>query len=248
VDTQILTLLKEYGLDDRETSVYLDLVGKNRLTAYRIAKDVKFNRSTTYYVLERLISQGFVSKIENGSTSLFCANDMNRITSRLKDKETILTALIPKLKLLETNAEPQIKIYEGVDGQKQFDFDLFLQVKERKISFVYIIGNTYSSSLSSNIFIERLIKELDSAKNKKIDRRGIWDARYRKDKILALYNKIADNRFLDSIPSKSGTVIYDNTVAFMFTSEKPYVIEIRNSLVAEEMKSYFSHLWSMAKK
>ena len=248
VDAQILTLLKEYGLDDKETSIYLYLVGKNRLTAYRIAKDVKLNRSTTYYVLERLISQGFVSKIEDGITSLFYANDMSRITSKLKDKETILLALMPKLRLLESFAEPQIKMYEGVDGQKQFNFNLFSKVKDKKISFVYIIGNTYASSISSNIFIERLIKELKNLKTKNIDCKGIWDERFRNDDIITLYNKLAKNRFLDDIPSKSGTIIYDNTVAFMFTSDKPYVIEITNNMVAADLKSYFNHLWSIAKK
>ena len=248
MDAQILTLLKEYGLDDKETSVYLYLVGKNRLSAYRIAKEVKLNRSTTYYVLERLVSQGFVSKLDDGDTTLFYANDMTRITSKLKDKETILMALLPKLQLLESDAEPQIKIYEGVDGQKQFNFNLFTKAKDKKISFVYIIGNTYASNISSNIFIERLIKEFRSVKHKIIDCKGIWDERFRNDKLVALYGKLAKNKFLDNIPSKCGTVIYDNTVTFMFTSDKPYVIEIKNGMVTEDMKSYFNHLWSLAEK
>ena len=112
-----------------------------------------------------------------------------------------------------------------------------------------MIGNTYASTLSSNIFIERLIKELNGSKfNEKIEYKGIWEEKYRGDKIIVQYNQLGENRFLKILPSKIGTIICDDFIAFLYTTDKPYVVEVKNKLIAEEMKSYFENLWTSSKK
>ncbi len=120
-------------------------------------------------------------------------------------------------------------------------------IKNKQINYLYVIGNTYASTLSSNIFINNLIKEAVKHKLKKyVDYKGIWNTKFKEDKIIKEYNKLGPNKFLN-IPSKSGTIIYGDYVAFLFTTDKPYVIEIKNKFIAEEMKSYFNHLWKLAK-
>lgn len=59
---------------------------------------------------------------------------------------------------------------------------------------------------------------------------------------------LGENRFLKNLPSKVGTIIFDNFVAFLYTTDKPYVVEIKNKIIAEELKIYFENLWNIAKK
>ena len=132
---------------------------------------------------------------------------------------------------------------EGAEGQKQFNFNLFNLAKEKQVDFCYILGNTHASNLSSNIFIERLIKE---SKKFKIGYKGIWNPKFKEDKIIKQYNLLGENRFLN-LPSKIGTIIYGEYVAFLYTTDQPYAIEIKNKLLAEELKSYFLYLWKVAK-
>lgn len=248
MEAELISLLKEYGLNENEIRIFLYLVGNKELTAYTIAKETKIHRSTCYDILERLVSKGFVSIINKEDKKYYCVNEISRVISQLKDKETILLSIMPKLQNLEQKQETKVRILEDAEGQKQFNFDLFTKLKNKQISYCYMIGNTYASTLSSNIFIERLIKEIKTLKlNKKVEYKGIWDERFREDKLILQYNYLGENRFLKNLPSKVGTIILDNFVAFLYTSDKPYVVEVKNKLIAEELKVYFENLWSLAK-
>ena len=245
MEIEILTLLKEYGLDDKETKIYLFLVGNKELTAYKIAKETKIHRSSCYDILERLIIKGFAGKIEKGKKNYYSANNLSKVISNLKDKETILTNLIPKLQEAEQRQETNTRILEGIGGQKQFNYNLFNLAINKKINFCYTIGSTYASSLSSNIFIERLLKEFKKRRIK-LDYKGIFDKRFKGDKLARLYDLLGKNKFLDNLPSKVGTIIFGDYVAFLYTTDKPYVIEIKNKILAEEMKVYFNYLWKLS--
>ncbi len=246
MEQEISILLKEYGLDENEIKIYLFLVGNKELTAYRIAKETKIHRSTCYDVLERLILKGFVSKIEKSEKDYYFANEITRVISSLKSKETILVSLISKLSEIPKKQETKIRVLDGINGQKEYNFGLFNLIKNKEIDFCYMIGNTYASSLSSNLFIERLIKDIKRI-NKKIDYKGIWNPKFKNDKIIKQYNLMGENRFLE-IPSVVGTVIHNKGVAYLYTIDGPYVIEIKNKLIAEEMKVYFEELWENSKK
>jgi len=238
-------MLKEYGLNEGETKIYLYLVANKELTAYRIAKNTKIHRSTCYDILEKLIQRGFISKIEKEKSSFYSANDISRVISSLKVKEELLKSMIPKIHELESKEETNIKYLEGVEGQNHFNLKLFNLAKNKEISYCYIIGNTYASTEGSNILIEKLILELK--KNKKLpEYRGIWNSRYKKDKIIRKYNLVGKNKFLD-VPSNVGTVVYEKGVAFLYTFDKSYTIDITNKKLAEEFKAYFEYLWKIAK-
>lgn len=249
MNEKIKTLLLEYGLTIPEIAVFSYLVANKELTAYRIAKDLHIHRSTCYDILERLIRKGFVTKIIRESSAYFGANSLNRVLSSLKDKENLLNTLIPELQKLELDNENKISVLEGAEGQKQLTFKLFSLAKSRKLSFCYVIGNTYAPTLSSNIFVERFIRESKAGNlHKTVEYRGIWDKRFEKDPILKQYDLLGENRVLSAIPSKVTTVMFDGHVAFLYTADKPYCIEIRNALVCNELKGYFKHLWAIAAK
>lgn len=248
MEANITLLLKEYGLDDNEIKVYLQLVGNKELTAYKVAKETRIHRSTCYDVLERLVSKGFVTKLEKGGTQHYSANEMSRLISNLKDKESILLSLIPDLQQLEQKQKTKVKLLEDAGGQKQFNFNLFTLAKNKQINFVYIIGNTAASTLGSNIFINRLINEFERNKLKKhILYKGIWSFKSKGDKLVKVYNKLGENRFLENLPSKVGTIIYGEYVAFLYTEDKSYAIEIKNGLLAQEFKTYFEHMWKLTR-
>lgn len=245
MEQELSYMLKEYGLDEKEISVYLSLVGRNELTAYKIAKETKIHRSTCYDILERLIQKGFINKLQKEETYFYAVNDISRIISNLKVKENLLLNITPKLQELEKKEDTKIKYFEGVEGQSQFNLKLFNLFKNREIGYCYILGNTYSTTTGSNLFIEKLINLL---KNKKGvgEYKGIWNPKYRGDEIIKKYNLIGENKFLE-IPSGVGTIIYENGVAFLYATNITYTIDIQNKKVAEEFKAYFEILWKQAK-
>ena len=246
MNAKIHELLREYGLKDVEIKIYLYLVGNKELTAYRIAKGTNIHRSTTYDILERLISKGFVNKIEKNQILFYSSNEVSKIAAGLKDKETLLLSLIPELEKVEKD-ETKIRFLEGVENRKHFNYNLFSLAKNKKFSFCYMISGTESATTGTNNLMDRLLAEfVKKGFHKNFVYKGIWDLSFRSKEILKRYEKVGQNKFL-KLPSKSTTLIYGDYVCFLFTTDKPYTIEIKNKFVANEMLAYFNHLWEIAK-
>ena len=102
--------------------------------------------------------------------------------------------------------------------------------------------------MSTNLFIERIIKEVISKKLlNKLDYKAIWDLGFKKSEFFKVGKKLGENKFLN-LPTQATTMIFDSHIAFLYTQEEPTVIEIKNKNISEEMKAYFKYLWKIAKK
>lgn len=259
MEDKISMLLEAYGLDKKEIKLYLTLVEKDELNAYILAKKTGIHRSTTYAVIERLILKGFINRIQKGKKTFYSALEIGQIITKIKSKETILLSLIPELEKIREEGVSKVRVLESKESQKQFDFNLFNQIKEETIKEIYIISGgpsgflnmerKPSEDLSSQIFLEGLLKEIKKKKlHKKIIIKGIWNNKFKDSEILKIFLTLGENRFLDKLPTLATTVIFGDTLAYLFTmNETPQVIEIQNKLIAEENKAYFSYLWKQAK-
>jgi len=249
MEVNLSILLKEYGLNTNEIKVYLYLVRNKELTAYKIAKGTRIHRSTCYDILERLIAKGFVSKIEKQNKSFYSANEASKILATIKEKESILNNLMPKLQQLEEKQETKVKFLENPKAQHEFDVKLSNLLKQGKLTFFYMIGSgPVWSRPGQMLLIEKLVKEAKKLKfYKKIDYKGLWDAKFKDDEFVKLFNPLGENRFLKGIPTKATTIIVDNHIAFLYTTDEAGLIEIKNKLISEEMKAYFGHLWRLSK-
>lgn len=250
MEAELLTLLKEYGLDEREIKVYLHLVGNKKLTAYKIAKDIRIHRSTCYDILDRLMQKGFVSKIERQNKSFYFSNEASKILATIIEKETILNNIMPKLQILENKQATNVKFLENPHAQNEFDVKLLQLLRQNKLTFFYMIGGCpVQSRPGQMLLIERLIKEAKKLKfRKKIDYRGLWDVKFKGSKFGKLFNQLGENKFLKGIPAKTTIIIFDGHVAFLYTIDTAGLIEIKNPLISEEMMAYFNFLWKLAKK
>ncbi len=249
MNENLYSILKEYGLNDKEIRLYLILVQDNKLTGYKIAKESGFHRSTTYYILDKLIKKGFISKQCIAKTHYYSSNDLDTVISGLKNKEDLLISLAPEIRKMQKEENLKVRIFENDSGAKEFNFNLLQLIIEKRIKEVIMIGNGPSDSLYFNIFIEKIIKEIKKARTYKEGTfRAIWPTNLKGNKFIKQYELFGENRFLDNLPSDTTTIIYGDCLSFSLTSDKHYVIEIKNSSVANEMKAYFNHLWRIAKK
>ncbi len=259
MNNKITTLLEEYGLDKKEIKVYLTLVEKDELNPYSLAKITGIHRSTTYAVIERLLSKGFINKVEKAEKIFYSALQINQIMSKVKEKEAILLSLVPEFENIKKEGVSKVRVLESKESQKQFNFNLFNLIRNGKIKELYIISggptsflddNKDTEDLTSKIFLVNLLKELRKKNTKnKIEFKRIWNVKFKGSNILNLFSGFGEDKFLDKLPTLATTVIYGEYVAYLFTLNKiPQVIEIQNKFIAEENKVYFSYLWKQAKK
>lgn len=250
MDKDIPYILKECGLDDKEITLYLYLVRNKRLTAYKIAKDTRIHRSNCYNILERLIKKGFVMFESDGNNRLYYASELDNVLGKIKNTESLILSLIPKIKSLSSKENTSVRYADSKGSFAQFDTKLFRLAKEKKITFGYMISNSPNlTTMSSRILIERLLNDLASSKSlQSIDCKAIWDEDFRNTKFMQQFAKLGKNKFINSLQNKVTTFIYDEHIAFVFLDDEERFIEIESKAVSEEMKSYFLHLWQIAKE
>ncbi len=246
----LVIMLKEYGLNDKEIEVFLFLVKKKELTAYKIAKEIRYHRATVYDVLDKLIIKGFVSKTEKYGKQYYSVNEISNVLGKVKEKEAILLSIIPEINRIVSKEKTVVKHIDTPKAYNEIDTKIYELIKENKLTYVYIIGNSPElTTNTSRILVERVIKELSNIKSiKKLDLRAIWNVKFKKDKFMKQFDILGKNRFLENLPSKSTLIIFDNHIAILYFSEYDNVIEIRNKDVSEEFKTYFDNLWKIAKK
>ena len=254
MNQKIKTLLSEYGLNHKEINIYTVLVQKKELNAYILAKLTGIHRSTVYSILDRLIEKGFVSRLEKDEKTIYYALEIGQTISRIKAKETLLISLMPELEKLHEKNISSVRVMESKESQKQFNFNLFNQIKQETVKEIYIISSGPTSfidktqpeeSLSSRLLLKKILKELK--KSKQVNIKVIWDYKFRNSETTRIFSGIGQHRFL-KLPTRTTTVIFGEYLAYLFTIDgSPQVIEIQNKLIAEENKVYFSYLWKQAK-
>ena len=244
----IRNTLKEYGLSQKEIDIFLFLVENNGITAYKIANGTRIFKSTCYDVLERLIEKGFISKSLDGSKMIYHARDIIEIIGVVKSKEELLLSLAPKLKTLESKEETLVKHIDSENAFLGINFKIAELIKKQELTFVYMLGNNPKiTTKSSNLLIQRLLKELSNTNIKKnIKCLGLWNPKFKDNPFMEMFSKMGENKFID-LPSETTTIIFDGYVSFFYMEDNSNVVEIKNKKISEEMKSYFEHLWKIAK-
>lgn len=121
----IQTILKNFGLNDKEIAVYLSLVELGASPVRTIAAKSKVNRGTTYDILKALQKQGLVSFYDTQTHQHFVAEPPEKLISAIHDKQQDLESVkkqiqdsLPELKSIfeKEGGRPVIKLYEGYKG------------------------------------------------------------------------------------------------------------------------------------
>lgn len=228
--------LKQAGLTENETKVYLALLDLGPSLAGQISRKTGLHRRTIYDTTEMLIKKGLVGYILKNNRHVFQASSPKRIMEIIKEKENLLSPLIAKLeeKYSAVKEKEETNFYKGKEGLKTI-FEDQLDSKE-----IFILG----ASVKAYEILQFYFKWYDKArKQKKIKARII--AQDRKIKNIPL----SEIRYLpEKYASPVSVNIYSDKTAIILWASTPFAILIKNREIAESYKNYFSLLWKLAKK
>lgn len=128
----ILELLRKIGFSDKESRIYIALLGLESATPNEIAKKADINRTSAYDVLEILLKRGVVSKFRKRSKTYFSASDPRKLISYLDhekyDHEQSIENLkrsvserMPELISLQRplSSRPKVQFFEGEKGMRE---------------------------------------------------------------------------------------------------------------------------------
>ncbi|MFA5021178.1 MAG: helix-turn-helix domain-containing protein [Patescibacteria group bacterium] len=148
---EIPALLRNFGLSDKETAVYLALIELGPSSVRVVADRAAINRGTTYDILRALIAQGLVTYFHKQTKQFFVAEPPEKLLNAIDDREEKLAAVkndiresLPRLQAIfeRSGNRPAVKFYEGERGMKQILQDILETMKGRadKTYFVYSSG------------------------------------------------------------------------------------------------------------
>ncbi len=231
--------LTKIGLSESESKVYLALLKLGPSTVAKITKEVKIHRTNIYDILEKLLAKGLVNYVIKGGVKHFKATHPNKLQDYVKEKEDIVSTILPSLKKLSefSKDELNVEVFEGVEGVKTLLKDVLREGKDHVIM-----------GIDEEMFQEKLGHFMDwYFKEEKI--RGFKERILTKDDAKFVYKyESAKYRYLPSESfNPTPTYVYGSNVA-MLIWEPFSVIRVQNAALADSYNKYFEILWKQAKK
>lgn len=146
--------LLQFGLNEKEISVYLGLVYLGPAPAREIARQAKVNRGTTYDILKSLVDLGLVAFYKQADhedkRQYFVAEPPQKILTAVENRKRNLDVLkdqlrksLPELESLyeKSGARPVVKYYEGSNGIRTILQDVISTVKDQDKKEYYVYSS-----------------------------------------------------------------------------------------------------------
>lgn len=241
------TILKEYGLNDKERQVYLTLIKLGASPVRSIASESGVNRGTTYDILKSLITQGLVSYYDKDAHQYFVVEFPEKLVTALegrqddiKNLKLKLNKIMPELQTFfgHQGGKPISKLYEGKKGVRVILEEVLQMVSDLDDKTYYVYS---SSSLRKNIY-QSMPDFSDKRKKKNIKVKTI--ALGEGGRLVGLDERkwIKTKQKLQNAVYE---IIYAGKVAFISLddSENPVGVVIENDGIYSTQKMIFESNW-----
>ncbi len=247
-------VIKEIGLTDSETKVYLALLELGDSTRSDIVNRSMIAGSKVYEILERLKEKGLVSIYTQNKVKHFKPTNPKQLITYLEDQkehisqvEKQVSIILPKL-LAEFQSSKEEQEVELLSGLKGLEI-LFREQIEilNSNDTCYVIGGTRGTEEeATQAFFEKihLLRE-----QKKIRTKMLFNLR-QKATTESLYSSKkypgTTTRYIPHTSPVAINVYKDRTVIIIF-GKKVTAIHIKSQDAANSFMEYFDLLWKQAK-
>jgi len=233
-------LLRELGLTEIETEIYLAVIDIGSALAGEITRKTGIHRRTVYDSLNRLIEKGLVSYIKTNNRKHFEAYPPARLLEIVKEKEALVKEALPELqKRFEFSKEKKETLFfRGKQALKAVFDD---QIKEGKE--VLVIASTVEVRDILNYYFPKFNLQ---RKEKGIKMRLLFSESLKNDKMLRRI-PLAEIKFLKKHESSVSTNIYGDKISIIVWGEAPTATLIKEKAIADSYRNYFGMLWKIAK-
>ncbi|PJC37086.1 hypothetical protein CO046_02220 [Candidatus Peregrinibacteria bacterium CG_4_9_14_0_2_um_filter_53_11] len=239
----LLPVIKNIGLSDKESRVYLACLELGSSAVSEIARRARINRVTCYSILEKLMQKGLISSIRQENKILFDATDPRLVSNDMTQRAKEFRAALPEFRRLRGDViHPNVRYFEGLEGVKAIYEDTLTSSSE--------ILN-YSNSREIRQHWPEYDSEYVSQRVKhKIFLRGISPM---DEHGLSVHSRDGISfREIRLVPSEEFTFtneinIYDDKVAIIsFQDVPPIGMIIQSAAIAATQRDIFTMAWRFA--
>jgi sugar-specific transcriptional regulator TrmB len=251
----ILPLLRELGLTEKEPEVYLALLMTEGVQpASVIAKKADLNRTTTYKILVKLAQMGLVTKTAKRGITAFFAEDPDKsletlLENKRKKVEQLnrrLLSVLPEIKTLKRQemSMPKMRVYEGLAGvirayedtvQEQYTIRSFENIQEMAPAIKDYMEKVFVPKRvgKGNFAYVLSPKNEFGAKARKDDKKYLREARFAPADMFAI---------------ETGINIYGDKISFFsYDPNDMFGVILESKAFAKSMREIFDYCWHYSK-
>ncbi|KKW11630.1 MAG: Transcriptional regulator, TrmB [Parcubacteria group bacterium GW2011_GWA2_49_9] len=236
-----------YGMSERKSRIFLALVRRLEASATDLVKDTGIARATVYLDLQSLERDGFVSKSRKNGVAYFTAESLNKLVTKLREKEEVITHALPFIKNLSASAKQgvSIRLVKGKDGVQSIWEDI-LEAYKDGLREIYAFSNLDAlNELLPRYFPDWLKKEV--AEPVTVNLILPCNQKTVKDLPASPRRKIKYTPEDYAFPGEMS--IYGDKVIFFYVDKKnPHAFIIESAEVAEMQKKVFLMVWNSIKE
>lgn len=249
----ISTQLGQFGLDDAEVQIYLNLLQSGPKTPLDLSRETGVNRTKIYRYIERLKSKKLVEETYMGRGLQLKATGPEALELLIFEKERQVRAqkeLLPDLvKELATPAVRQstfeIKHYHGQEGLKQMMWN-HLSAKKEILLYGYQTRNEIvGAAFADKVREEQLRRKIKMYEIEEEVDPGNFTGKFTYTKVSG-WGRYYAPRYVDPkiLKIRQYTAIFNNTVSIMNWEHGQKVgVEIVNELYAAMQRQLFWGVW-----
>ncbi len=232
--------LQEIGLTENETKIYVSLLKRGSAPASKVAEDLGFDRTTTYYMLLKLQEKGFVSSNIKENVKYFSSTNPEHINELLKQKQKNFENSIADLKKITQTEKKDVKVevFKGLEA----------------IHFIYKDGLKTGGEFVGWGIDEQNFYDLDYLHFKQYTKE-VDSTRALKEKLITFEGcktfgaKTSEYRFIPkeffhNIP----IAVYGNKTIIIIWEPVITTILIESEDLAKSFRKHFYKLWRSLKK
>ncbi len=251
INNVLVKNLVEFGLGEKEATIYLALLELEIATASKIAETTDINRSSTYVVLESLKAKGLVSFSEDKNIQQYIATspdmllfDAQNKAQKAQDVKNNINDIIPELKALhkDTKQKPKVRVFEGKQGLINAMEDTLIN-KDKVIRVASCIENLFKA------LPDYFPSYLQKRQKLGIKLRGIFPAQ-KKQEHFKIVPKLDNIIFIS--PKKymalADMLIYDHKIAYISLEKGGVSIIIDSKEISDAMKNMFDLAYKEAER
>lgn len=241
--TDLLNLIKNSGMTDKEARIYLATLELGEGTVQDIAKKSGIVRTSLYYIIERLVGEGFIIETKRNRKKLYVACSPTDVAQRLRQR---IREFESHLDILESKRgslfkRPRMYFLNGPAGFKEtWNIIFSSHPKEYRIiteglNFLdyvkakYIVSEIISEKKRLGVRSRQLIPDSLYAREKILPKDKIEN---RQSKLLPLHTKLPFTE-----------IICEKLVAFISPKYNDSIFIIEDESFSETRRVLFDELW-----
>jgi sugar-specific transcriptional regulator TrmB len=238
----LIKQLRDVGLKQNESEIYLWLLLNGLSTPPQIAKGTSIARTNCYNILQSLLEKDVVDEQLKGKKKVYTARNPQSLKLNLERKIESVERILPDLEAIHTTQKnkPAFRFYDGFTEVKEI-YNLSITSNTK----IYGLGSTERLQSLDPKFFENLLRTLHK---KGVEFQDILTA-----------DSVASSKLIDQIQGKNHTMkllpieysenitdmlIWNDNIALISLEEPIFGTVIKSKPLANTLKTIFELIWN----